>query len=512
MNKGESSRIDVDVIDKAGIFELAGSCQPLDRIIDLMADCACVVESPYMDFEYWEAYSLYYSRAFAPIQRACRRLHWFRPKSGKDGRHLRQTLLRSATREELFAHWDYAGFAVLRPSKHSPVGPTALALGPNSLLSGFRALPSPIEVHLLSYTFAIDSPWFVQQDAHIAQCASSSIWMSTRLRVDEPSFRRLRMIDLQRNSGTHPTLGWALTVPEMVQGVCSTGLAVHIYHSEEPPRTPPSHLTFLIDCYASSGRPVILLHRAADNSSGHAVTAVARQHSSGQAANLKNLAPLLGRNPPRSHVTLDGACGRFLVHDDIRGPFVRVDITSMDTQETATLTHCENHDDGSRRNLVGLLVPMAPQITALPIPGLRQAVASIDRFFEEEYGDGHKDADVRVVWKTTLAPGYRFKESLWGLDPAFRRAYGEVHFPRYVWVYEYAIMDVDSTSGDGFYVDGEVIMDATAPPDCPHMLSWRLGELIAVADEQPYLGKGADEAMSLPIPCYYDRVSNSSTE
>jgi len=182
---------------------------PLESVLRIATSrygCDAIIEYPYFDLEEWDSYSAFYSRAFVPYERLCRRIHFLAPSEGAES-HFEHAIgdflsrLRTGGKDIPPAEPDsdlprlnetlaqsgieYKGFLVLRPLRSFVVGRTLIAFDARDV----RELPQGYPLHYLEgdgrpfcttqianrfhfghYLCQIDTPPSIQQNPIIGRC------------------------------------------------------------------------------------------------------------------------------------------------------------------------------------------------------------------------------------------------------------------------------------------------------------------------------------------------------
>jgi hypothetical protein len=143
-----------------------------------------LIEGHYVDRDYIEDHSLFYSRSFLDYTNSCRRVHFFRTAPDE----LQPTLARleglcgqpdkggHATEWDAFSRDDYIGFVVIKPLHGSPVGRTILRCFDTTTTEAdgaVRAFPTTrrYPVHLGALELQVAGLPFQQQDVGVSACA-----------------------------------------------------------------------------------------------------------------------------------------------------------------------------------------------------------------------------------------------------------------------------------------------------------------------------------------------------
>ncbi len=166
--------------------------QQLDQISRYVGELGCstvVIEERYIDRDYMEDYSVFYSRNFEAPENYCRRLSFFSctgeelkgriqdifekvaalPPDERSRRY--RSLCRQLSRDY------FLGFTVIRPLATTPVGRTALRPPMSTELDFFDSTLS-CSAHLLGIEFTVSALPFQQQDVGVSACATTALWSS----------------------------------------------------------------------------------------------------------------------------------------------------------------------------------------------------------------------------------------------------------------------------------------------------------------------------------------------
>lgn len=138
-----------------------------------------VFELNYVDKDYLEDFSNYYSRCYKDYRKKCIRLHCFnKPISNK---RFKSILASSSVAGEKFLNHCYLGFVIFRPLPLTLFGRTCLKTYPEkdqknpSVIREYTVLRQ-YEVNLFGILLKISSLGFQEQDMAISACATSALW------------------------------------------------------------------------------------------------------------------------------------------------------------------------------------------------------------------------------------------------------------------------------------------------------------------------------------------------
>lgn len=160
-----------------------------------------IIENSYIERNYTENYSEYYSRCFHPYPKVCSRIHFFHlnPETKWESEDLEQLLnhrdidlFKSSGYDELCQ--GYIGFVVIRPIPNTFLD--KICLKPYRRLSELKKKNTVIKreykVSLFGMPLAINTVAFQEQDKVLSACATSALWSFThatnhRMEKDIPS-------------------------------------------------------------------------------------------------------------------------------------------------------------------------------------------------------------------------------------------------------------------------------------------------------------------------------------
>jgi len=151
-----------------------GNPKPLDNILDMLKgpplSCkTAVFEYDYVDQDYLDEFSAFYSKSFKSYPSRCVRILFF----DKD--------LTGREPLEIHAERDsFLGYMVLRPTDLQRVGRTLLRPPIQDGNSEFIHCVAPFRTHICGDCFVVSAMPFIQQDTQVGACAQASLWMLAR--------------------------------------------------------------------------------------------------------------------------------------------------------------------------------------------------------------------------------------------------------------------------------------------------------------------------------------------
>jgi hypothetical protein len=423
------------VDDYGGDSELSG---PFQRVVEVVRENECVsvvIENRYVDADYRSEFAAFWAPRFADRSPFARRLHFFAADVDDENIHALPHEVREA----------YLGYAVCRPVELGAVGRTVLRW-PKSL-DGSVLAHIDDEVSLFGNRLTVRGAPFCQQDTEFLRCAHAAAWV-----CHYTAYRRGLV-------GRHLTAAFAHSAPGLLsphRALPSKGLTPHQVQAifaamgqpavmldinglprvQGVPNPTPlsdsdgnrlpgglwdSRIFSIICRYLNSGFPVFI------GTADHAFTVVGWKR--------------------------DGAHVRFVVNDDARGPYLRIDSPL---------------DDVPRRPWQLMMVPMPPKVylgaegaenagyTTLSVLGAATGASASMTSLSVNVANGD------VALRTLLLDGNHYKDKLRqrGVDAETVRLLSLARLPHYVWVVE--AHDVMKCAADEPCVIAEVVFDSTS--------------------------------------------------
>lgn len=153
-----------------------GNTQPIQELLTALQrsplKCRTVIFEPeYVDKDYQDEHSAFYSRSFKKYGPRATRLHFFSTKFTDKEIQTLVTAIPSDT---------YLGFLVLRPTDFQRVGRTILRPTLKDPDREFVHCLAAYESHILGQKFTVKAMPFIQQDTQVGACAQASLWMVAR--------------------------------------------------------------------------------------------------------------------------------------------------------------------------------------------------------------------------------------------------------------------------------------------------------------------------------------------
>ncbi|HVC78228.1 MAG TPA: hypothetical protein VND96_17090 [Candidatus Micrarchaeaceae archaeon] len=414
------------------------------------------IEHRYIDLDYRNEHSRFYSGTFRRYPSVTHRLHFFAsPLPAK---------MEDPATPATFPAAEYLGYLVVRPVPGAPVGRTFVRAGAN--LESHVGCISNDRVNLYGRDLSVPGAPFMAQDAQLTVCAHASVWMAAYHHHLRFGSRRPLPGDIADAAATalglgRPVPSGGLNALQISEAVRVLGLPCVAYNLR---RLPKGEDVFSLICrYLNSSMPVII------GGGGHAFTLIGYQQ----------------------YVGIDGSKKiRFIRQDDEVGPYQLIDDPNLDTYSpwdyVIVPLPSKIYVSGESAELLGR-ARLRLTLSALGRPGDRALLDGFDR------------RSLRV--RTSLIRSNEFKVGLTrrGLDESTSEMYRRIPMPRWIWVIE-ATLAAERDRGEQCVV-AEAVIDATDHLRDLRVLAWRVpGRLYRwLPDEDDYLVYGdlqEDRAMT----------------
>lgn len=434
-----------------------------------------VLELEYFDKDFSTEFTGFYSKLFRPYRKTCTRLHFFTGDahsavSPDNAVNVAQDL------ENPDKVGRYLGYVVVRPIPEAPVGRSVLAAPEDLGVSASHTVRADHEVHLLGAKLKIVGTPFMQQDARVSLCAHAAIWSCARHLHAEHRGAWVSVLDIARTASNPVDNSRASDLRAGI-GAMSTGSLLTALHSID--RTPYVYAkkeggswtggataAEIISRYCDSGIPVILdIQTKPEHPIGHALVVVGYGHGPGKVE--------------RSGDTVAQFHEYFLVHDDQRGPYLKMPLEPLPP-------------GSSRRGVVPfdikthlrqILVPLPERVYVTPeraellardlLSKYPEAWKGLAKDHPEETTGSRSTADKfaeaveqgGVLARTYLTHGWRHKKRLAAscIGAKAKAVALKQTLPRLVWVTEFVTArSYAAPDPDHRLVFAHAVIDATA--------------------------------------------------
>ena len=495
------------------------------HIIWLLNKAGCthlLLEYDYVDRDFSDDYSAFYSGVFFDHGKYCIRFHFFKIKdndidlnnifgTSRDVAAVRQLYSAKSTLKEI-----YLGFFVLLPIVKGKIGRCMLSPVVYEGDELFCTALGNVHVNLEGLSLAARGMPFIQQDSQVGVCSSTAIWMVARLMNIKYKFPRysLSRITIAANryhriNRPFPAVR-GLTIEQVISGFVDLGYTPVCYQANafSPiSRWDPKEIVYK---YIESGLPVVLIIGGR-----HACVVHGHDFDCKKKIESNNLL-----------VSNSNYIRNLIVHDDGLGPYFLLPQFSRVVPGAARYMEDEDYDPlistpnvytpYSLKNVTSIIVPTFKKVH---LEGqqiedmIRDALESSEGMFRKIYIDAVKRFSkelneetkriarkLRKIIEGQGSKGHIFYRARFLLSNDFKRdylvgkkrvsnilsyAYARLDLPRYVWLAEFSLVEnlCSSLSGESDKernVVGEFLVDATGADDISSIISFHLPGFLIV--------------------------------
>jgi hypothetical protein len=425
----------------------------LNYIEKYTKDLGCLsvaIERHYIDRDYMEDHSVFYSRNLFPYPNSCMRVHFFKcdPDAARDrlhtlvqcGRDVGAEAFRTACRE--FSQEAYLGFMIVRPLPGCPVGRTVLRCFDENAQPGLRRSFSGIRtytVHLSGAELTVEGLAFQQQDVGVSACATTALWSAIQKVRDFEDIGAATPAQITNLAAQHglpfgramPSEG--LSVGQMCQAIQSLGVSPSLFRVDRADIAKG----YLYAALTSGFAPVLILREIAPANAAapvwHAVTI----------AGIKERSPHIPTTQA-VNINIDEKATDLValyVHDDRYGPYVRAELKAIPRQLHIEI---EMNSEVEEWDICYILLPTHSKIR-LSFAALREASLEIVKkihAYREAYLEPEPDANIAnplILMENWVARAHKHVESLFLSSDRVESAVFDslattIPFPRYAGV------------------------------------------------------------------------------
>lgn len=475
-------------------FSLKETDQSFIQILDYLKTQheagGIVIENNYIDKDYTNEFSNFYSKTFRLRKGYCQRLHFFKESFDNHKDFAEKLSSKNVT---------YLGFLVKRPLEIGKVGRTIIL--PKKLDQFFYLCLIKRNVHLLGETMEIKGVPFIEQDAMVMTCAQVSMWIVAKYMHYAHALPRYLPFDItEKATSSFIQLGRSipssgLTFEQMMSALSKMGYFPLIYskpresdyYKDEKRYEKELSLwepTETIYQYIESEIPVMV------NCDDHVVTIIGHKVSKDNGAVFFD-----GEKPyiTSSSILIDA----FIIHDDQAGIYKLLPCNNDCFDLLKTEVGCANllpketiNDKGEKefryKNVLGsvdqIIVPLPDKIYLLGdhVFEISKKLFNREKSFinlidiltdQSESGNKYARELLRSLFITpenpTLFRIYFIKSSEFKkritqnttIDKTIKDNYVSLEMPRFVWITEISNYSIFSKTK---CILGEILFDSTA--------------------------------------------------
>jgi hypothetical protein len=329
----------------------------LHGYLDKLQAQSIVVETDYTDGDYLDDFAAYYVKCFAPYQRRCKRLHFFKAAFDEQGflKKIRGPLSKD---EEDQLRGDYLGFVVARPLPQAIVGRTVLRTYDSDGGRRNYTCTRQYKVNLFGLELSLPSLAFQEQDTVLAACATVALWSCFQKTAElfgtpTPTPAVITRVASQAVHHGRPIPSHGLMTFEICAAIRHVGLEPEVFTVR-----PSLPVVSLIYAYLKMGLPVVLGVEV-EGVGRHAIALTGYSISEQR----KSLHQEVAEPPwavPMAGLRVDA----FFGHDDQIGPFSRVAVKPSAKFGKELFPVCFESDWADPNT--GRKLPLYPHVVIVP--------------------------------------------------------------------------------------------------------------------------------------------------
>lgn len=514
---------------------------------------SAIIEHGYIDRDFSEMYSNFYSRTFKRHIKICKRVFIFDRKYEDDLISVTSPAQLTYLLEENDSQ-HILSIITIRPVPEAPINSISsrIAFDP-SVVRANILIKSNIETHLSGADIMISANQMTQQDARVGSCAQASIWCVARhfrnrhkgpwVSIPEITDLAISRADFEL-SRSRPLGSDFLPIGNMVHTLQALGTEPYGYSVEPNGKGGFEWLSVnpeeVISRYLDSGIPLILGLELPGLDIGHAVVATGR---------VRDDAP---QNRAASRRTIAEFYSDFLINDDQIGPNLFMPVNPGGKPAPEGHGHIWNINGtpcalNVKESVKWIIVPLpskvyfpAEKAENISWTLLNHYVSTYDIHVAENKFDNNKVAaasakfkdDIRngqVIARTYLTFGWKYKQRALrnNLEDAVKVLLRDLELPKFVWVTEIGTFEsLSSENPLERRIFSHAVFDATAkntekesalvfhaPGYCMYHKHMDVGgtstlkeNIILLPESEPYFPKRRGEK---DFQAFYDKVAEN---
>lgn len=309
---------------------------------DAVACKTILVEESYVDGDFLNDYSYFYSKCFEDTKRFCIRLHFFDIEIKEEELHEVIAGEKSIKEREAFEATlqnGYLGFVVIKPLPYAVIGRTCLALfSKDEKIRAFGATHE-YRAYFAGIRLNIKSLAFQEQDTVVAACATIALWSAFHalyaiFGIPIPAPSEITAKAFKSSTGMKrkmPSRG--LNAYQICDVIKTQGMEFElreIRQKDTVTETDISYLTRFAAAYLACGLPTLLLFEFKDKTK-HAVTVAGTGYKPVGSEYERQKAIEAAGGIPLSADWIE----KFYVHDDQICPFAKMELLTSGKLNTS---------------------------------------------------------------------------------------------------------------------------------------------------------------------------------
>ncbi len=443
-----------------------------------------IIEKDYINKDYLDEFSFFYSTTFKTYGRFCTRLHFFKGNliksfgiSGGSGKIEDFTMVDRNTLQNA-----YLGFIVIRPIEKNKLGRTIIQPYIKNDNEEFVLSQTSCEVNLHGINLTAKGMPFIQQDTQAGVCASASQWMLVRYAHEKFGFKQYTLPSITALANRFLNVSRpfpatkGLNICQIVSSLIQMDFAPIVYD-----RVPGfsgaklEELKEIVYHYLESELPVILIINAS-----HVCLVIG--HDFRPQIKPRKTSKCIKKNLDYIH--------HLIVHDDELGPYLRMPIEDsnvknanfFDTEDLTLFRTSYTTPYSFSQNVTSVIVPSFKKIYIESVivenyvqnilTGQNPLFIQLKQFIKDETFLPSL-LENQIIIRTFFIKSNDYKEKVvktGALSPQIRQLYLNMKMPRFIWVTE--ISSPNYLLSPNKYerkIIGEIICDSTTSPDLPHI-------------------------------------------
>lgn len=480
-----------------------------------------VIESNYVDRDFSEDYSAYYSTLFCAPSKKCSRIHFFSCSIDKLRKSFSKRKNISTIKSNLnYLNESYLGFIVIIPIDDHVIGRTVLSsniikkLAHSNATHYYCTTRSITKINIDGLPIKINGMPFIQQDWQVGVCSSTAIWMITNY-MSRFGFRRYSLTKITEAANKYlrinrpfPALR-GLTVQQIISGFSELGIEPIHYQKSSLKSQAQWNPKEIIYNYIESELPVIAV--------------IGNEHACVIIGHDFNLDTNKGGQLDKL-VSNSEFIDCFIVHDDERGPYL---LLPEFTRVSKNASKYENNNDYnpfeeepniytpySMRDITNIIIPVFQKvylegtivndlIVNLFTSKTNPCISIYKYIMELKEDDSllsidtinlgklflYKTKKTRIFYRTRFLLSNHFKENYLlhkkKASSTLIYHYSIIELPRYIWLVELFYEDdlkekIIGLGNNADIVIGEIIIDATGADNMSSIISFHLPGILVI--------------------------------
>ncbi len=439
----------------------------IDRYVTHLGCKSVSLEERYIDRDYIEDHSVFYSRSLFPYPNHCRRLNFFTSDPADlisafaNLRALGFEKGREAFREAcgIFSRSSYLGFCIIKHLSGCPVGRTVLRYYDSPAEDGtIRRFDGTrhYSAHLSGIELTVRGLPFQQQDLGVSACATTALWSALNQFADFENFGSATPSQITMLAAQH-SLPYGRAMPQeglSVDQMCQAVQALKVAPNLLPTDDFETARGYIFSAVASGNAPVLILERRDSRSNDkHAVT-VAGLKVAANNSRKKDLEP--GIRDLAADVR-----GLYL-HDDRVGPYVKATVRRKGKRLNLHITLPDLQEEW---DVLQILIAMHAKIR-LSFAALRRLAMdflfTLHAYQEARFGVGRPAGT--ILFDTWISRSHTYIERLFTKrvvsSEVVARLCEEVPLPRYLGIVRLSSSHLDPI---------EILLDTTSTERNPNL-------------------------------------------